>query len=345
VTPKVGAGLVLALGSASALNWGFFAQHRAASALPPLSVRRPVRSLRLLFSNLRWLAGFLIGILGWVLYVAALALAPLSLVQAVSAGGIGLLALLVTRLGHVPLEARERLGVGIALIALVLLGLSLGGHAVAERPGAWKAVALWIGASAVSAALLGGPVSRALVGGAGLGMASGILYAAGDVATKAATAGGARLWFVPVLLACHGFGFVALQMGFQRGEALATAGVSTLLTNALPILAGLALFDDDVPGGAFGVLRVAAFVGVVTGAALLARAGERPSARSRLKASGCPYDGPGRGRRDASRAVGLRQRGGRGGPDAARTRTGDRPASGDAHRGGSSRRPGPVTPP
>ena len=80
------AGLGLALASAGALNWGFFTQHGAASALPPLSLRRPLRSLRLLFGERRWLAGFLVGIAGWLLYVGALALAPLSLVQAVSAG-------------------------------------------------------------------------------------------------------------------------------------------------------------------------------------------------------------------------------------------------------------------
>jgi hypothetical protein len=90
----VGLGLLLALGSAAALNWGYFAQHGAANDVPPLSLRRPFRSLRSLFANRRWLLGFFAGIGGWGLYVGALAAAPLSLVQAVSAGGIGLLALL-----------------------------------------------------------------------------------------------------------------------------------------------------------------------------------------------------------------------------------------------------------
>jgi hypothetical protein len=272
VTSKIGAGLVLVLGSAAALNWGFFAQHGAAAQLPKLDVRRPFRSLRLLFSNSRWLAGFLVGIGGWVLYIAALALAPLSLVQAASAGGIGLLALFVARGGRVRLSRREWVGVTIALMGLVLLGLSLGGRTSGGAHRSWEAVALWIGASAALGGLFGGPLSRLLVAGAGLGAASGLLYAAGDVATKAATRGGSMLWFVPVLLACHGLGFVSLQLGFQRGEALATAGVSSLATNALPIAAGIVLFREPVPGGFIGVLRVAAFASAVAGAALLARA-------------------------------------------------------------------------
>ena len=178
----VAAGLVLALGSAGALNWGFFVQHGAASALPPLSVRRPIHSLGLLFSNLRWLVGFVVGLGGWALYVGALALAPLSLVQAVSAGGIGLLALLVERTRGTTLSRREWAGVGVALAGLVLLGLSLAGSADSGRHSSSSAVAIWI---VVSLAVAGSAAWR-LPGGAGFGIAAGVLYAAGDVSTKAA---------------------------------------------------------------------------------------------------------------------------------------------------------------
>ena len=261
----VAAGLVLALGSAGALNWGFFVQHGAASALPPLSVRRPIHSLGLLFSNLRWLVGFVVGLGGWALYVGALALAPLSLVQAVSAGGIGLLALLVERTRGTTLSRREWAGVGVALAGLVLLGLSLAGSADSGRHSSSSAVAIWI---VVSLAVAGSAAWR-LPGGAGFGIAAGVLYAAGDVSTKAAVGGGAAVAFVVAVLACHALAFVALQLGFQRGGALATAGVSTMLTNALPILAGTLLFSEGLPNGTFGVLRVLAFAAVVVGAALL----------------------------------------------------------------------------
>jgi hypothetical protein len=269
VTGSLGAGLLLALASAAALNWGFFVQHGAASGLPALSVRRPIRSLRLLFSDLRWLAGFAAGLAGWALYVAALALAPLSLVQAASAGGIGLLALLVRRATAVPLDSRERAGIGAAIGGLALLGISLAGHAPDGHRASAGVVTLWIVVSLAAAAL----ASARLPGGAGFGLAAGVLYAAGDVATKAAVGGGAAVAFVVAVLACHGLAFVALQLGFQRGGALATAGVSTLLTNALPILAGMLVFHEGLPAGALGAVRVLAFAGVVAGAALLCAPG------------------------------------------------------------------------
>jgi hypothetical protein len=266
VNGHIALGLALAVASAVAINGGYFVQHGAATGLPRLTLRRPLHSLALLFRDVRWVVGFFTGIGGWVLYVIALKLAPLSIVQAASAGGIAVLAVLVGRLTR-----RELVGVVVAASGLVLLGLSLIHAAAPSGRGAWLSVALWIAVSLAAAAFAAGPLGRVLAGGAGLGIAAGILYAAGDVGTKAAVSGGARLAFVPALLACHGLAFVALQLGFQRGSALATAGLASLWTNALPIVAGTALFAESLPGGARGIARIAAFVCVLVGAVMLAR--------------------------------------------------------------------------
>ena len=101
--------------------------------MPPLTLRHPLRSLLLLFSHRAWLVGFATGIGGWVLYVVALVLAPLSLVQASAAGGIGLLALLVHRRSGPGLGQREWRAVGVSIVGLCLLGISLAGGAVAGR--------------------------------------------------------------------------------------------------------------------------------------------------------------------------------------------------------------------
>lgn len=271
MTSTLVAGLLLALASAAALNWGYFAQHGAAAVLPPLSPRRPLRSLRTLFASPRWAVGFFVGIGGWVLYVGALALAPLSLVQAASAGGIGLLALLVWRAAPSRPARREAAGVALAVGGLVLLGLSLVGHAPTHGATSWSGLAAWLAVSAVIALVAVASGSGALSPGAGFGLAAGVLYAGGDVATKAAVAGGIGLVLVPVLLGFHGLAFTSLQLGFQRGGALQTAGVATLFTNALPIAAGTTIFHETLPSGLAGAARLAAFASVVAGAAVLAR--------------------------------------------------------------------------
>jgi hypothetical protein len=283
-------GLVLALGSSAAINWGYLAQHGAASSLPPLTLRHPIASLLSLFSNLRWLAGFVAGIGGWVLYVAALALAPLSLVQAAAAGGIGLLALLVDRGPGRRLQGREWRAVWVSIAGLLLLAVSLAGGSTAGRVTSWVEVGSWILVSLLVAGLAAGPGSKLVASGAGLGIAAGVLYAAGDVGTKAVVQGHVFLLFVPAVLACHGLAFVALQLGFQRGAALATAGVATLLTNALPIGAGVVLFHETLPGGIFGVLRVVAFACVVVGAALLAHPDAPPDEPQADEAENLPSE-------------------------------------------------------
>lgn len=259
-------GTLLAVASAVAIGGGYALQHSSASRLPPLALRRPVHSLVLLFRSGRWAVGFFAGIGGWVLYVVALRLAPLSVVQAASAGGIGVLAV-----GAGRLRSSERLGVAAALAGLVLLGLSLGSH-TSTGHGAVAAVAAWMAVSAAAA----GALARFVPTATGLGTAAGVLYAAGDVGTKAAVAGGGRLAFVPALLACHGAAFVCLQLAFQRGGRLSSAGLAVLWTNALPIAAGVAIFGEALPGGVRGPLRIAAFVVVLLGAVALSRRAAGP---------------------------------------------------------------------
>jgi len=278
--PTTSLGLALALASAVALNWGWVAQHAAAGALPPLTLRHPVRSLLSLLRDRAWATGLVVGAGGWVFYIVALALAPLSIVQAASAGGMGALAFLARRRGA-ELSRAQWAAVAIAGAGLILLGISLAGGTTGATHASWVGVAVWLGVSAGIAAVVGIPGSLLLAGGAGLGMASGILYAAGDVATKTVVDGGSW-WriggFVVALIAAHSTGAVCLQFGFQRGDALATAGTSTLLTNAIPIAAGIVLFSERLPGGALGAIRVLAFVCVIAAAGLLARRAPLPPA-------------------------------------------------------------------
>ncbi len=263
--------LVITIASACLLNWGYLVEHGAASTLPPLSVKRPIAAVRLLLASRRWVLGFAAEVGGWSLYVLALALAPLALVQAASAGGIGVLAFLVSRLGNARLHRRERLGVAIAISGLALLGASLGGGAEHGSSGDWVAVLAWVGGSFVVAALAVQPGARVLGGGASFGFAAGILFAAGDVATKSVVEGGARIALAPLMLAAYGIGTLVLQMGFQRGGALTTAGLATMLTNAVPIAAGMSIYHEPLPGGVAGGARILAFACVVVGAVVLSR--------------------------------------------------------------------------
>jgi len=267
----LGFAILLTFASAVLINWAWLREHDAVSTLPRLSVRRPRESLKILLTDRAWLTGFLTESGGFLCYVGALALAPLALVQSLSAGGIGILAFLSSRMAGVSLARRELLGVVIAVVGLVFLGLSLAGATGEGDEGEWAGLLIWLGASALLAIVAVRYGSRFVGIAAAHGAAAGILLAAGDVVTKAVVSGGSRLVFIPAMVICYSFGTIVLQLGFQKGAALTTAGVATLFTNALPIIAGTTLYDEPFPNGELGVLRGIAFALLIAGGALLSR--------------------------------------------------------------------------
>jgi hypothetical protein len=263
-------GLALALVSAVAVNWAYTQEHDAASVMPPFSAHHPRRFVASLLGSRSWLLGFGTESAGWLVYVAALRLAPLSLVQAVSASGIAVLAVASAH-GHPGrLAHREKAAVGLAVAGLALLALSLVGTHQVDRAPAWEAAAVWLGACAAGAVALG--VLRVpLARGAALGLGAGLFFASGDMSAKLVVYGGWWLvTFVP-LVACYALGTSFLQTGFQHSDALTTAGLATLATNAVPIAAGFVIFGERLPHGEKGALQLAAFGCLVASAVFLGR--------------------------------------------------------------------------
>jgi hypothetical protein len=263
--------LVLALVSTTLTNIAYLREHEAAAALPVLSMRRPLQSARLLLENRSWLLGFAMETGGFLLYAAALALASLALVQSVAAGGIGVLAYVSARVARRRLSRRELNGVIVSVVGLVALAVSLVGGSGKGGSGSTAAILVWLGATAGVAVVLQ-LLGRKLIGVAVAdGLAGGLFFSIGDVSTKVVTQGGFRIGFVASVILGYTLGTGLLQVGYQAGGALTVAGLATLLTNAVPIAAGTIVLDEPVPSGAFGALRVLAFVAVTVGAVLLAR--------------------------------------------------------------------------
>ena len=192
-------GLTVAFSSALVTNAAYSLEHDAAAALPPLSPRRPFRSARLLLRNRRWLLAFGAESAGWLMYVAALRLAPLALVQAVSASGVAVLAFATAR-GHPSrLARREQAAVVLAVAGLALLGLSLVGATESDqRPGV-IGIIIWLAACGAGAAvLIAVPTRFGRV--ASLGLAAGLLFADGDISAKLVGYGGPWLIALATLI-------------------------------------------------------------------------------------------------------------------------------------------------
>jgi len=267
---QVWIGLVLAFASALVTNIAYSFEHDAAAALPPLSPRRPFHSVRYLLHDRKWLRAFGTETAGWLMYVAALRLAPLALVQSIVASGVAVLAVVTAR-GHPGrLARRERLAVVLALIGLVLLGLSLIGKDTNDHHPPALAIVVWLAACGGAAAfliLIPTRFGRA----ASLGLATGLLFAIGDISAKLIGYGGAWLIALVSLIIGYGLGTSVLQSAYQKGDALTAAGTATIVTNAVPIVAGFVLFGETLPHGIRAAAQIAAFTCLIASAVFLGR--------------------------------------------------------------------------
>ena len=261
--------LVLALASTALTNVAYLREHDAAAALPALSLRRPLHSAKALLTDRSWLVGFALETGGFALYVVALA--PLTLVQSIAAGGIGILAFVSARVGRRRLGRVELAGVLVSMFGLLLLAVSLAGGSGEGTGGSTDEILLWLGLTTGAAVIALALGRRFDVLGVAEGIAGGLFFSIGDISVKVATQGGVRAAFALGVIAGYSLGTAFLQLGYQKRGALTVAGLATLLTNALPIAAGTVVLGEPVPSGALGALRIVAFAAVTLGAILLAR--------------------------------------------------------------------------
>jgi len=268
-------GILLALACAVATQLGFLYKHRGANEAPSVDVRHPLASGRSLFCS-KWFAlGMAVALGAWLFHVAALALAPMSVVQAVLSTGVVILAVLAERLFGFEVGARQWAGVAMTAAGLVLLIVTLpaadGAHSAYSLAGmiSFEAGMLAIGALLISGPKLGAPDHHH---GVMLGAAAGTLFGVSDVGIKALTGLGGigdvllSPWLGVALIASV-VAFYASARGMQDGEAVPVIAATSTAANVSCILGGIVVFGDPMPSDTLGiVLQGIAFTMVIVAA-------------------------------------------------------------------------------
>jgi hypothetical protein len=277
VALSVQLGLLLALATSVASLIGFLLKHRGAIASPDVEWRRPLRSSLRLFRSRAYTIGMAVAMGSWGLHVAALSLAPISLVQTVIAGGLVLLTVLAnSAFGH-EVSRREWAGVGMTAAGLAFLAATMSGtgdSAHADFTPATLATYVGVLVLAGSAAATAG--WQTVRGASLVAAAAGLLWGASDVSIKAlsGTFGerGATVLLHPlalVILLLSLYGLLVSTRSLQRGRAVPVIAMTSAAANVTTIAAGPIVFGEPMPGDALGVVaRLLAFALVVTAAAL-----------------------------------------------------------------------------
>jgi drug/metabolite transporter (DMT)-like permease len=279
VSLPVGIGLICALLSALGTNLAFLFKYKGAVAAPDVDMRHPLRSAVDLFRSKWWSIGWGVAVGAFALHVAALTLAPISIGQAVLAGGLVFLAVLAERFFGFQLGRRQWIGIGLVAVSLALLtvtgadggkthsGYSLAGMIVFEG------IAVGVGGLLVLSHLIDRiPIQRGVL----LGIAAGLGFGISDVAIKALSgdlgAGPIGLlspWTVIIVSAAI-LSFFASARSLQIGDGVAVIAVTSVAANLAAILAGLAVFGDRLGNDPFVIgVRLAAFALILVGAALI----------------------------------------------------------------------------
>jgi drug/metabolite transporter (DMT)-like permease len=238
-------------------------------------MRHPLRSVKNLFSS-KWFAiGMAVATSAWFFHVAALAFAPMSVVQAVLSTGVVLLAVMAERLFGFKVGRRQWLGVAMTAAGLVLLVITLpahsGSHSSFSVAGmiSFEAGMLAIGALLISGPRIGAPDHHH---GIMLGAAAGVLFGVSDVAIKALTGAGGIVgivgspWLAVTIFASIA-AFYASARGLQDGEAVPVIAATSTAANVSTILGGIVVFGDPMPSDTVGMcVQAFAFVLVIVAA-------------------------------------------------------------------------------
>lgn len=278
MSASVQIGLLFALATAFASVLGFLYKHRGAVASPDVEWRRPLSTTFALFRNPWFALGVAVALIGWGFHVAALALAPISLVQSVIAGGLVLLTVTADRLFAHSVTPREWIGVGLAALGLAFLAATLDGTG-SEAHSDFEASRLIAFLLVVTAAatVVALAAQRSAHAGVMLGAAAGLFWAVSDVTIKAASADigseGVLLIvlspFAAVIALASLVGLIVSSRSLQIGKAVPVIALTSVAANALTIAAGPLVFGEPMPEDTLGFgMRVLAFALVVCAAAL-----------------------------------------------------------------------------
>jgi drug/metabolite transporter (DMT)-like permease len=275
---SVDTGIALALLAAVITNLAALLKHRGCQHVEPVCIQRPLQSARGLARSPWFAAGWGLAAVAWLVHVAALSLAPISLVQAVLAGGAVTLAVMSQRLFGDPVERRQWLalllgGAGLALLAVAVPSFS-GNHSQFSL----SAILGFEGGLALMAAALavGHRHERwAARRGALLAVLAGLLFALAGIAIKGLTGSGgigspAVAPWVVVVVVCGALAQYTAVAALQRGGAVETIGLMGLVANASQIAGGILVFGDPVSTDPAGIaLQVSAFAMLCLSALLL----------------------------------------------------------------------------
>ena len=278
-------GVLLAVITSFASIVGFLLKHRGAVAAPDVESSHPLRSTADLFRSPVYVIGCVVATTSWGFHVAALALAPISIVQSVIAGGLVLLTVTADRVFGHSVTRREWVCVALTAIGLAFLAATLGDTGdSAHASHSVGTLSAYVGLATVAGLALV-PLARQR-DGLVLALSAGLLWGGSDVAIKAISDHadrGVAVVLDPLALVIFALSMIGLLVSarsLQLGPVVPVIAITSATANVFTIAAGPLVFREPLPEEPIALtVRLLAFAFVIAAAALIPAPGTREPAR------------------------------------------------------------------
>ena len=270
--------IIIALSGTFCLNIGFLLQKSEASDLPSIRGQKILQTISLILKCRKWVLGTILTSTGWILFLIAISLAPLSVIAPLNNAGVLVLVIFAILYLNEKLNLYEWLGLASIILGVVLIPV------FSQLPTNETRIFNSSFVMILTLLIIAGIILLAIIqrrlaptkSGAFLGFTAGIPGGLGAVYTKVLSLVyedvSSLIFIFSLFLIFQLLSFLTLQTAFQKERATVVVPLFNSFSTLLPVIFGVIAFYESIPVG-----QMIGIILIVVGASALFQFSE-PSA-------------------------------------------------------------------
>ncbi|MHA2175677.1 MAG: DMT family transporter [Candidatus Hodarchaeales archaeon] len=255
--------MLIALTGSFTLNIGFVLQKSQVKLLPSFKEVQLIKAIKGILKCRKWVLGTLFTSIGWILFLIAISIAPLTVIAPLNNVGIIVLALVAITYLNEKLALFEWIGFAMILIGVIIIPIYA--PSTLEGTNSTEDILLLILTGIVVFSFIMFKLLQGLwfpsKSGVVLGSIAGVTGGLGAVYTKVASQLYPDLTMVILMiitmLMFQAISFVTLQNSFQKERATIIVPLFNSFSTLIPLIFGMVVFRESIPTGQLlGILLV-----------------------------------------------------------------------------------------
>lgn len=247
--------ILIALIGTLSLNIGFLLQKSEAADLPSIKGQEIFETIALVLKCRKWLFGTMLTSTGWILFLIAISMAPLSVIAPLNNAGVLVLVAFAILYLNEKLNLYEWVGLAAIILGVIFIPIFSNTN-INETPIFDSSSVLVLTISIFLVIIISRIIQNKVApskSGAFLGFVSGITGGLGAVYTKVLSLVYNEIILVMFVLAWflvfQLLSFITLQTAFQRERATVVVPLFNSFSTLLPVVFGVLAFYENIPFG------------------------------------------------------------------------------------------------